>query len=259
MNEVFTFVLQQIQDLGPLVFLVFLRVGASVALLPLVGEQAVPLRIKLASAVALTLILWPMVRPFYSVAADGASIAAMLGPEVVAGLLLGLCFRLFVQALQIAGTIAGSSTSLAQVFGGGVGVDPQPAIGNTLMLGALALIAMSGLHVRYVEAFLLSYDALPAGTWPRPEMVKSWSLSEVSSAFSLAFVLASPFLVAALLYNLALGVINRAMPQLMVSFVGAPALTLGGLAIGALSIPFLLAVWWSKIDLAFSDPFRFGY
>ena len=47
--------------------------------------------------------------------------------------------------------------------------------------------------------------------------------------FALAFSLAAPFVTAALLYNIALGVINRAMPQLSVTFIGAPALTAGGL------------------------------
>ena len=259
MNILIQEIVNSVLALGPSVFWVFLRVGASMALLPVFAEQVVSMRFRLAATVGFTILVWPLIKDQFPEITTDAEFLQVGGAEIIAGLLLGLSFRLFVHALQIAGTIAGSSTSLAQVFGGGVGVDPQPAIGNTLVLGALALAAMTGLHVRVTEAFLLSYDAIPAGHWPQPDFVKDWTIREVGQAFSLAFVLSAPFLVAALLYNLALGVINRAMPQLMVSFVGAPALTLGGLVIGAISLPFLLIVWNTLFQNALSDPFGMGY
>ena len=249
----------QIFDLGPSIFWVFLRIGACMALLPVFGEQVVSIRVRLAASVALTVLVWPLVEHLFPLNVSDAQFVRISTAEIVSGLLLGLAFRLFVHALQIGGTIIGTSTSLAQVFGGGVGVDPQPAIGNTMVLGALALATLGGLHVHYVGAIVMSYDALPAGILPSAVTAKDWTVAEVSSAFSLAFVLSAPFLVAALLYNLALGVINRAMPQLMVSFVGAPALTLGGLLVGAIALPFLLVVWHTLFSAALGDPFRMGY
>lgn len=244
---------------GYSIALVFLRVGACLTFLPAFGEQVVSVRVRLAATVAFTALVWPLTGFVLAEQMQEAQFLLACGAEVIAGLLMGLSFRLFVHALQIAGTIAANSTSLAQVFGGGVGVDPQPALGNVMVLAALALAAMSGLHVKCVEAFLLSYDAIPVGHWPYSIFVKDWSIQNVSKAFSLAFVISAPFWVAALLYNFALGVINRAMPQLMVSFVGAPALTLGGLALGALSVPFLLVVWHEYFQAALRDPFGIGY
>ncbi|OZA12754.1 MAG: hypothetical protein B7Y02_06935 [Rhodobacterales bacterium 17-64-5] len=58
-----------------------------------------------------------------------------------------------------------------------------------------------------------------------------------------------------MIYNLALGAINRAMPQLAVSMVGAPALTLGGLALLAVATPLLLAVWLEAFQAFLADPF----
>ncbi|MBC7155841.1 MAG: type III secretion protein, partial [Rhodobacteraceae bacterium] len=46
--------------------------------------------------------------------------------------------------------------------------------------------------------------------------------------------------------------------QLMVAFVGAPALTAGGLAMLFLSVPVVLAVWMQAFDLFLADPFRVG-
>ena len=77
----------------------------------------------------------------------------------------------------------------------------------------------------------------------------------MAQAFGLAFTLAAPFAAAAMLYTLATGVINRAMPQFMVALVGAPALSFGALALLLLTAPALLAVWQSAMNAALADPF----
>jgi flagellar biosynthetic protein FliR len=62
-------------------------------------------------------------------------------------------------------------------------------------------------------------------------------------------------LIASLVYNVVLGVINRAMPQLMVSFVGAPALTAGGLLLFFLAAPIMLAIWLATFSAFMEMPF----
>lgn len=52
-----------------------------------------------------------------------------------------------------------------------------------------------------------------------------------------------------------LGVINKAMPQLMVAFVGAPLITAGGLFILCLAAPVMLAVWLQAFDQFLFNPF----
>ena len=76
----------------------------------------------------------------------------------------------------------------------------------------------------------------------------------MSRAFSLAFLLAAPFVIASVIYNLALGVINRAMPQLMVAFVGAPVITLGGIVLLFLASPLMLSVWNDALMTFFNNP-----
>lgn len=114
---------------------------------------------------------------------------------------------------------------------------------------------VSGLHVRAAELLILSYTILPPGRVPSPTDMAEWGLAEIARAFTLAFTLAAPFTLAALIYNVALGVINRAMPQLMVSFVGAPALTLGGLVLLAITTPLVLAFWLVEFNAFLGNPF----
>ncbi|MBK5928557.1 flagellar biosynthetic protein FliR [Rhodobaculum claviforme] len=236
-------------------YVVFLRVGAVMAVVPAFGEQVVPMRVRLALGLAFTAVVAPAVAPeAVMLAAAGNGWMRALATEVVAGLALGLALRLFVIALQTAGTMAAQATSLSQFFGG-AGVDPQPAISQLLVVGGLALAVMAGLHVRLAELLVLSYALMPVGAFPPGWELAGWGVAQVSRAFALAFTLAAPFVIAALVYNMALGAINRAMPQLMVAFVGAPALTLGGLVLLFLVAPAGLAVWLAAFGGFLSDPF----
>ncbi len=225
-------------------FLVFLRIGAVMALLPAFGERSVPVRVRLALTVVLTLLVLPSQVPD---ATPVASPIAHAAAEVIIGLVLGMALRLAVLALQIAGTIAANVTSLSQVLGT-VSVDPLPAMAHLLFLAGLAAATAAGLHVKVVEMLLLSYALFPPGQFPDGGNLVQWGVSQVAGAFTLAFKLAAPFVAISLIYNAALGAINRAMPQLMVAFVGAPAITFGALLLLALLAPDLLHLWLLAFD-----------
>lgn len=232
--------------------MVFARVGAAFAVIPAFGERLVPMRVRLGAALAMTAIVAPAVAT-PPLPGEPLGLLIYLGGEALAGLALGLTLRLLVMALQIAGTIAAQAISLSQFFGG-AGAEPQPAIAQVLMLAGLALLVLMGLPERAAEYLILSYDLLPAGLWPDPGALADWGTAQVARAFALGFTLAAPFVIGAVLYNLALGAINRAMPTLMVAFVGAPAVTLAGLALLAVSAPILLGVWWQTFARVLADP-----
>lgn len=233
-------------------FAVFLRVSALVSMLPGFGEQSVPARIKLGIAFAFTLIIAPAVAT-PDTEMQFSSVLWMILTEIVAGLLLGIGIRLFILALQTAGSIAAQSTSLAQILGGAT-AEPVPAMGHILVMGGIALAMMTGLHVRVAEMVILSYQMLPMGRLPTGADVSEWGVDQIRRAFALAFTLAAPFVVLSVLYNVALGVINKAMPQLMVAFVGAPVITAGGLMLLALSAPLLLSTWLDAMNSFIANP-----
>lgn len=235
-------------------FLVFVRVAATVSLLPAFGEQSVPMRIKLVLALAFTVVVAPTITLDLPTMTLG-NVALLALTETVSGVLIGLGLRLFILALQTAGAIAAQATSLSQILGGAA-IEPLPAMGYILTVGALALAALSGLHVKAAELMILSYDFLPIGLFAGGGDVAAWGTTQISRAFSLAFVLAAPFVLMSVLYNLTLGVINKAMPQLMVAFVGAPVITLGGLFILFLAAPGMLSVWLTALDQFMAAPFE---
>lgn len=239
--------------------LVFLRVGAMMALIPAFGEQSVPVRVRLAIALAFTLVVLPAVAS--TIGADPATEASILLnclAEVLAGLLFGMMLRFFVFALTVAGMIAAQSTSLSQLFGNSAGGEPSPAASHLLVSAGLALAASLGLHVHVAAYMIASYDLIPAGTLPSAQDVATAGMGEVARMMSLAFSLAAPFLIAALLYNVMLGIINRAMPQLMVTFIGAPVITAGGLLLLVVAAPLMLNIWVQALGGFLTAPFGPG-
>ncbi len=236
-------------------FVVFLRVGGMMALVPIFGEMAVPARVRLVLGLAFTLVVAPTVAEDLPRPVGPAELLLLAFGEAAAGVAFGFFLRLFVLALQTAGAMAAQATSLAQLFGGGPGAEPSPAMTHLLVSGGLALAALLGLHVQIAAYMMQSYALVPAGALLDPGMLLEAGLGEVGRAFALAFSLAAPFVAAALLYNVTLGVINRAMPQLMVTMIGAPALTAGGLFLLLLAAPVMLAVWADAFGSFLADPF----
>ncbi|MBW7920965.1 MAG: flagellar biosynthetic protein FliR [Rubellimicrobium sp.] len=235
--------------------LVLLRVGAVVALAPGFGEQGVPVRIRLAVAAGFALCVLPAVGADMAAPTGAAAGLGMALAEVLAGLLFGAALRLLVLALQTAGAIAAQSVSLAQIAGGGITVDPAPATGHLLVSGGIALAMAAGLHLRLVAYLIESYVLVPAGTFPSAETVATAGTAAVAHSFALAFSLALPFVIAALLYNIALGLINRAMPQLMVTFIGAPFLTGGSIVLLLGTAPLMLGLWAGALERTLATPF----
>lgn len=231
-------------------FSVFLRLSAFFALLPGFGERTVPTRVKLGVAFAMTLVIAPALNS----PVTSEPVLFLVFSEVATGAMFGLGLRMFVLGLHTAGVIAAQSTSLSQLLGGN-GTDPIPAMGHILIVSGLAIAAITGLHVKAAQFFLLTYEMVPLGQFPNPEIFSNWGTQHISQMFTLAFKLAAPFVILSAIYNVALGAINRAMPQLMVAFVGAPLITAGGLFLLFLMAPLMLSVWISAMDDFLANPF----
>lgn len=247
---------RDLADLLALGFAVFIRTGAMMALLPAFGEQVVPVRIRLLLTLAFTAIIAPALAPIMPPAPTAPGpLLALITAEAIAGLALGIGLRLFSMALQVAGTIAAQATSLSQFFGG-AGVDPQPAMAQILVMAGLALAVTADLHVAVAELILLSYTIFPPARFPDAASLGAWGLAQTARAFTLAFTLAMPFVILSLLFYVALGAINKAMPQLMVAFVGAPAITWAGLAVLMLTAPLILPIWHDTFRSFLTDPTR---
>lgn len=236
--------LQQVvplQALLPLV-LVYARVQACVLMLPGVGEQAVPVRVRVAVAMALTPMLSGVAQVPDAAAATQVTIAVLVAAEVVTGLALGVMVRLIALALDIATTAMAQTASLSQIIGVSNEMAPHP-IGNLLHLAGIALLMALGLPAMLTDLLADSLRLRPPGGWPDIQAVFPAIVELVRSSFGLALVIAAPFVLGGFLFQALSGVIARVMPALPISLVAAPAGIL--LALVALTVmsPVVLRIW----------------
>jgi len=255
MEEALASLFQTTNELVLVAMGVFARVGAVAFLLPGLGERGLPVRIRLTGALALTLLLTPVIVSLAPLSpGTPVDLVRVLAAEALVGLIIGLAFRLLVYALQIAGMVAAQHLSVAQMFGAGVAPEPEPTIATLLAFGGITLALMAGLHVHVVATLASYYDVFPFGEFPDGGDLADWATRRIAETFALGVTLAAPFVAIGFSYNLALGALNRAMPQLLVALVGVPGLVWIGMVVLALVLPALMDEWMMRLGLVFRDP-----
>jgi flagellar biosynthetic protein FliR len=225
--------------------LVFARVGAMVMLLPGLGEENIPMRVKLAIALLLTMILLPLHRAAYHI--DMSSLSGLLVlmlHEIVIGIILGATARVTLSALQVAGSVIAQQMGLGFV----TSVDPTQGqqgvlVGNFLtMLGVTMLFATDSHHL-VIAALSDSYKIFSPGETVQTSDVASLATQAFAAAFKIGLQLSAPFLVFGLVFNIGLGVLARLMPQMQVYFVGAPLSILVGFLILAIVLAAMMGTF----------------
>jgi flagellar biosynthetic protein FliR len=235
-------------ELSTAFILTFARVGTLVMLMPGLGEQLITPRARLAFALLLSLVLFPLVRTILPSAGNPAGVVGVLIGEVVVGLLIGLAVRMVIGALQTAGTIIAQQLGLSFAMS----VDPamggqQAAIGNLLMLLGITLIFAADLHHIAIAAIRDSYALLPPAGTPAMGDAASLAVRAVALGFSLAVQISAPFIVFAVLFNVGLGVLSRLMPSLQVFFLAMPATILIGMLILLATVGVMMNVFVEEL------------
>jgi flagellar biosynthetic protein FliR len=229
-------------------FLVFARVAAAFMLLPGFGETHLPPRVKVVAALLVAAAMAGSVPGRPELVPMPATIAGQIGAEIVVGVLLGTVARILFNALHVAGTLVAQQAGLGLIIPASIEPEGVSALAQILLFGAISLIFALGLDGQLLLAIRDSYALFPLGRLPDPGSMADHVTRTVSEAFSLGVRLSLPFLVIGFVLYVGLGVINRAMPQMMVFFVAAPGFTIVGLLLLAVTLPMLLWTWAGAFD-----------
>jgi flagellar biosynthesis protein FliR len=162
---------------------------------------------------------------------------------------LGLGARLMMSALQVAGATVG----LASGLGFAQQVDPiasQPAaiFSGFFSLMGLLLIMSAGLHRVMLEAAADSYQIFPPGAFPPIGDASSFMIDAVSNSFRLGIQIAAPVLIFSLIFNIALGMVSRLIPQVQVFMTAMPLSIILSLAVIALGLGGGLMIWLEAME-----------
>jgi flagellar biosynthetic protein FliR len=225
--------------------LVLARIGATLALLPGLGESTIPAFVKAGMVLMLTVLLLPVIEPALPPWPDSELVLArMVLIELANGLWFGWLARILTTSLPLAGQFIADLAGLANVL------QPSPDLGTQTTvvsrvydIAVPVLILSTGLYRLLLASIVGFYQLAPVGTLAWPGDSAAATVAVAARSFSLALQLAAPFILAAVAWHVAMGLIARLVPRLQVFFVALPGqIGLGLLLLAVVSMP-LIGAW----------------
>ena len=221
------------------------RLSFVIILIPGIGEQMIPAQVRIYLLLGLSAAISGLGITDYTLPDSLTDLGIVLVTALLQGMILGIGLRVVIWSLNIAGSIIAQSMGLAQPLGVALENEAQTATANLLSMAGAAVLFSMNFHVEVISSWIELYETIPIGgsSW----IAQAFLFVSIYAAFAFAVLLAWPFVAMNLLYNVCLGFINKAMPQMMVAFVGAPFLVGAGMFLLAVSIAAMLMVWQDQI------------
>ena len=233
-----------------LVGLAFARFLSFMVIAPFFGGTAVSARVKVATATAFVIIVYPSLA--VGLPPEGRPLPfgpmgfiALIAKEALVGFTLGFVTSLVFEAIQVAGRIVDfqRGAMLGEVYAPQLQTQVSP-LGQFNLQFALVLFVAIGAHRVFLSALIRSFELIPATRFPN--FTAGWtpmagSLTELSAGvLSVGVQLAAPAMIALLLTDLFFGLVNRVAPQINVFFLGLPVKMIVGVLVILISLPLLM-------------------
>jgi flagellar biosynthetic protein FliR len=215
------------------VLILFCRVGACLMLTPGFSSGQIPVQVRLFIALGVTLSLSPLLldQPtLHSLSDNPVYMVRAISVESLIGASIGLLGRLFFLALETLAFTVATMLGIANPFG--IEVEPNqilPPLASLITLSATALIFFSDLHWELLRGLTASYRVIPIGSEFNPQFALRHVADMLDASFRISLRVCSPFLIYAVVVNLAISVINRLTPQIAIFYVSTPFIIGGGL------------------------------
>ena len=217
----------------------FLRVAGFVLVAPIFGAAVVPGRTRVIIALALSILIAPIVPP----APPLETFSAPFFLTIVNQLLIGSAIGFVVQLVFDALVIGGQTIAMTMGLGFATLIDAQrgasvPVVSQfMLVFGMLIFLSING-HIALIATLAESFRWAPIGT-DFPAAGAYQAAHFAGYMFSAGVVIALPAVVALVIVNFGLGVVSRAAPALNLFAIGFPITMLFGFLIVMFSLKLL--------------------
>lgn len=213
-------------------FVVFCRIGGCLLVVPGFSSPRVSMRARLFVAIAVSLALTPLVatqvQPMVR-DAPPVRLVMLIVSESLKGSLIGLLGRMFFVALDTMSTAVAYSIGEMSVFAAPNDDESQmPSTVSLVSLAAVLLVFVTDLHWEVFRGLAASYNVIPVRDTFDPHTGLVQLADAAARTFLFTLRIASPFLVFAVVGNIALGLVNKLVPQVPITFIVPPFLLAGG-------------------------------
>lgn len=221
--------LSQLPSLLTMLWWPFCRVLAMLSAAPIVGENMVPISVRILLSLVLAIVLMPVAAP--TIAIEPISVHAILltAEQALIGFGIGLAFHLTVAIVMVLGFMVSSQMGLSMA----VMNDPMSGTSSDVVSAMLYVLciyvffAIDG-HVVLAGVMGASFRAWPVGGGVDFPTLQSVAYN-VAWVFSAALLLAVPVIFSALVVQIGFGFLNRVAPALNLFALGFSIVTMFGL------------------------------
>lgn len=215
------------------------RATGFVVLAPPFNSKGIPMPVKGALALALSLVVFPQLSADMPAVTAGFLVVAAI-TEAIIGAALGFVVQVLFTAVQLAGDII----DIAGGFSLQPAYDPlsltmNSSIGRLHYMLATTLLFTSGGHLMLVRGFVTSYEGLPLGGTLDTAQLGSTMATALAMMFLAALQIAGPMVAVLLLADVALALLSKAAPALNIFSLGFPVKIMLTLALLGLTFPLL--------------------
>jgi flagellar biosynthetic protein FliR len=221
--------------------MVLTRISAFFLVLPVFGWKNIPVRIKVAMTVLLT-VFFTMITPLPldSRQVSTVEVILLMANEATYGLALGLVVTFLFAAVKFSGRIIERQMGLAmaQILDPFTGERAQP-LGSLLEMIFIILFLSANGHHLFLVIISRSYEAFPAGTMPTIPVMAEGIIKAGSAMLMVGLKLAAPMLAAFLLLMVVLALLARMVPEMNILFISMPLRVGLGLLMVAIFLPFI--------------------
>ena len=227
----------------------FARVLALAATAPFFGHNAIPVRVKIGLAAFVTLIVAPTLGAMPQATVFSAQGVWILVNQFLIGVALGLTMQMVFAAVTAAGDMMGLGMGIgfASFFDLQTGGSMSALSSWLNAIALLAFLALDG-HLQMLAALVATFRTLPVDAnvlaAPGWRLLAEWG----STVLSAGLLLSLPVVIALLIANLALGILNRAAPQIGIFQIGFALTMLVGLLLIQLMVPNLIPYFARLFD-----------
>lgn len=204
--------------------MVLTRISAFFLILPVFGWKSIPIRIKVAMTLLITLFFSMIIPlPFYSKQISNVEAILLISNEAIYGLALGLIVTCLFSAIKLGGRVIERQIgmAMAQVLDPLTGERTQP-LGSLLEMIFIILFLSANGHHMLLLIISKSYEAFPAGSIPTIPILTDGIIQAGSAMLVAGLKLAAPILAAFLLLMVILAVLARMVPEMNILFISLP-------------------------------------
>lgn len=227
-------------------FAAFCRIGGCIMVMPGFSTARVSVNIRLLLAATISMVILPIMwdQIYPQVAGKGHTYIYLIATETVIGSVIGLIARYYVLGLQFAGTVLTMMMGFNAPPTADVLEDtPENQLTNMISFAGLMMLFMLDFHHVMIESLVDSYKVMPIGVGFDPQGVLITLTNALETTFMIMIRLAGPFLIYGLLFNLAIGLVNKLAPAIPIYFISLPYLIMGGMFLLYLGIAAMLKLF----------------